>query len=126
MKQMSVDQRRALVARLPRLRLFDTDRRDKGYWVVLRFPDHAESRMVKRIPTTGMSIRDEWGRRWLVDETLRSGHATYTVSCVERGLYRRTMVQGRDLAADLLELARRPIDTAAEQLRRWQHRNYIP
>lgn len=75
-----------------------------------------------RIPTAGMRIRDESGRRWVVAETLQSGRDTYTVSCVGRREFRKEVLHERDLAGDLLELARR----TTERRRRWRNRNYVP
>ena len=114
------------MARLPRWHLGATERRDEAYCVVVRFPDHGEIQYLERVPTPGMRIRDYWGQEWVVAEALQSGRDTYTVSCVGRREYQKGVLGKRDLAGDLLELARRSIDGANEQRRRWKNRNYFP
>jgi hypothetical protein len=107
-------------------RLGATERPYKAYCIVLRCPDHAEIQYLERIPIPGMRIRDYQDREWVVAEAVQSGRETYTVSCVGRGEYQKGLLDARDLADDLLKLARRSIDGAAEQRRRWKNRNYFP
>ena len=112
-------------------------RRPSGaaYYCVLRFPDATESRSFSQLPTRGMRIRSHGGasyrgRPWVVDEVLQSGRATYTVFCVDRREYLDSLRHGSrdapELAAELLELARRTASTVTEQRRRWKHRHYQP
>jgi hypothetical protein len=109
--------------------------RNEGAYCVLRFPDSIESRWLDRVPTPGTRIRSHgghgyWGRMWIVDEVLQSGNDTYTVTCVGRAEYLDKLRNGPgfkpNLAAELLELARRTRDTVTEQRRTRKYRHYVP
>ena len=106
-----------------------------GVYCVLLFPDSAEGRWFKRPPHPGTRLRSQGGdlyagRVWVVDEVLQSGRDIYTVSCVGRAEYNDKRRQGSpdtlDLAAELLEVARRTSRAVSEQRRRRRYRNYIP
>ena len=75
-------------------------------FLVLIFPDSSEFRWVDEPPRVGSEIRSQTGRRWRVEETLQSGVATYTVYC---GAKQRGLGGTRDLATDLLDIARRAL-----------------
>lgn len=118
--------------RLPRWLLPSKHRKAGGY-CVLRFPDSTETRWLDRLPTPGMRIYSHqghffWGQRWVVEEVLQSGVDTYTVFCVGRDEYvdhlRHRSLGERDLAAELLELARRSSEAVTERRRRRKNRNF--
>jgi hypothetical protein len=64
----------------------------------------------------------------VVDEVLQSGVDTYTVFCVGRDEYvdhlRHPSGGERDLAAELLELVRRPHEAVTERRRRRKNRDF--
>jgi hypothetical protein len=105
---------------------------------VLIFPDSTENRWFDRVPTPGMRLRTRgsdgaasdvyWGLTFVVDEVLKSGTDIYTVFLVDRRQYVRNFRQRSegDLAAELLELARRTTETVTETRRRRKYRDYIP
>ena len=102
-------------------------------YCVLVFPDSTESRWFDRIPTPGTRLRsdggdDYWGRTYVVDEVLQSGKDTYTVFLLERRQHVRNLRERSegDLAAELLELARRTNETVNEARRRIKYRDYEP
>jgi hypothetical protein len=112
-----------------------SERRSGGGYCVLRFPDSTESRWFDQVPTPGTRIYSHhghfyWGQVWVVDEVLQSGRDTYTVFCVGRSEYldglRHRSGGKPDLAAELLELARRTSETVTERRRRWKYRNSQP
>ena len=74
--------------------------------VFLIYPDSSEFRWVDEVPRVGSEIRSRTGQRWRVEETLQSGVTTYTVYC---GAKSRGFGATLDLAADLLESARRAL-----------------
>jgi hypothetical protein len=88
---------------------------------VLVFPDSTETRWLDRVPTSGTRIRSYggsvlWGRPCVVDEVLRSGRNIYTVFLVDRRRNVRDAERSRrDLAADLLERARRTSETGEKR-----------
>jgi hypothetical protein len=98
--------------------------------VVFRFPDSAEVRELKRVPEPGSHVRSSTGEDWIVEEVLQSGIDTYTVFCVGRREFREEAgldtAAARDLADELVGLARRSLEAAAERRRRWRARKYIP
>jgi hypothetical protein len=67
---------------------------------------------------------------WVVDEVVQSGRNTYTVFCVGRSEYLdklRHRAEGKpDLAAELVELARRTGATVTERRRRRKYRHHQP
>ena len=71
--------------------------------VLFLFPDSSELRSMREPPKLGRRVRSVKGDVWTVAEVLKSGIDTYTVTCAPPpgGV--------RDLAADLLELARNSI-----------------
>jgi hypothetical protein len=76
-------------------------------YLILVIPDALpESRWVHEVPRIGGRIEDTFGRGWRVAEVLQSGREIYTVVCepLPAGL-----AAVPDLAADLLERARRAI-----------------
>ena len=75
-------------------------------FLVLIFPDSSEFRWVDELPKVGSEIRSQSGRQRRVEETLQSGVMTYTVYC---GAKHQGFGATRDLAADLLEGARRTL-----------------
>ena len=87
-------------------------------FIVLVFPNITESRWVYKPPRLGARIDSSLGEKWKVTEVLRSGIQTYTVFC---GAPTRGVADGRDLAADLLERARK----AGSPLER-RRRDYFP
>jgi hypothetical protein len=100
---------------------------------ILRFPDSVESRWFDHVPGPGVRIRSREGdpyrsRVWVVDEVLQSGRATYTVFCVGRDEYVERLRHGSgrkpDMAAELMEAARRAGQTVSEGRRRWKYRHY--
>lgn len=104
-----------------------------GGYCVLVSPEFSEAAWLDRIPTRGTRLRrrgghEFWGRTWVVDDVLQSGINTYTVFLVDRRQYVRSMRQRSetDLAAELLELARRTRDTVDERRERWGRRDYLP
>lgn len=114
---------------------FPSRRPHARVYCVLRFPDSTESRWFNRLPTPGTRIRSRrghfhWGQVSVVDEVLQSGRNTYTVFCVGRSEYldnlRHRSEGTRDLAAELLELARHTSETVGEQRRRWKYRHHQP
>ena len=116
-------------------RLLAHERPGRGVYCVLLFPDSAEHRWFKRPPRRGTRIRSQGGdlyagKVWVVDEVLQSGRDIYTVFCVGRDEYkdkrRHASEDTLDLAAELLEAARRTSRAVSEQRRRWKHRNYLP
>jgi hypothetical protein len=103
-----------------------------GYCVLI-FPDSTEGRWFDRVPTPGTRLRTHGGhgyraRTSVVDEVLQSGRNTYTVTLVDRRQYARNLraLSEGDLAAELLELARRTKDTVNETRRRRKYRGYLP
>ena len=104
-----------------------------GYCVLV-FPDSTESRWFDRIPTQGTRLRSHggnayWDRRtFVVNEVLQSGKNTYTVFLVDRREYVRNLRERTegDLAAELLELARRTHQTVGEARHRRRYRDFIP
>lgn len=116
------------------LRLFkrrSPKRPDAGVFCVLLFPDSAENRWLERLPPPGTRIRSRrGGPRWVVDVVLQSGRDTYTIVCVGRREYldalRHRSDRPPDLAAELLEAARRTSEFVAERNRRRRFRNYLP
>jgi hypothetical protein len=101
-----------------------------GYCVLV-FPDSSEGRWFDRVPAPGTRLRSRggfWGRTFVVDEVLQSGISTYTVFLVDRRRYVRNLRERSDgdLAAELLELARRTNDTVSEARRRRKYRGYLP
>jgi hypothetical protein len=64
----------------------------------------------------------------VVNEVLRSGLDTYTVFLVDRREYVRNLKERSedDLAAELLELARRTGQMVADARRRRRYRDYMP
>ena len=104
---------------------------ESGVFCVLLFPDSAESRWLERLPTPGSRIRSRpGGRRWVVDEVLQSGRDTYTIVCVDRreqlDALRHRSDQQTDVAAELLEAARRTSEFVTERNRRRKFRRYVP
>jgi hypothetical protein len=99
---------------------------------ILVFPDSTEDRWFDRIPTPGTGLRSRrvqgyWGRTWVVNEVLQSGKDTYTVFLVDRREYARNLRDREgDLAAELVELARRANESVNETRRRRQNRDYLP
>ena len=59
---------------------------------------------------------------WVVDVVLQSGRETYTVFCVDPREYSAS----GDLAAELLEAARRSSETVTERSHRRRLRDYKP
>jgi hypothetical protein len=98
-------------------------------YCVLVFPYVTEGRWFDQLPTPGTRLRshgghDYWGRTFVVDDVLQSGRRTYTVFLVDRRQYIRNLrarSEG-DLAAELLELARRTNETVNETRRWFRHR----
>ena len=104
---------------------------ESGVFCVLLFPDSAESRWVERLPPPGTRIRSrQGGAVWVVDVVLQSGRETYTVFCVDpreySGARRRRPDGASDLAAELLEAARRTSETVTERSHRRRLRDYKP
>ena len=103
---------------------------DSGVFCVLLFPDSAENRWVERLPRPGTRIRSRQGSVWVVDVVLQSGRETYTVFCVDpreySGALRRRSDGASDLAAELMEAARRPSETVTERSHRRRFRDYKP
>jgi hypothetical protein len=101
---------------------------DPGVYCVFLLPDSTESRWLDRKPTRGTRVRSRSGSVWVVDEVLQSGRHTYTVFCVSRRAYRdalgRRSDQGRELAAELLDVARHASDAATERRRRRKFRRF--
>jgi hypothetical protein len=109
--------------------------RNVGGYCVLSFPNSAESRWLDQIPPPGTRIHSyrEYGYRrqtWVVDEVLQVGGITYVVFCVGQREYldklRNRPGFQPDLAAELLELARRTRETVSERRHRRKYRYYIP
>jgi hypothetical protein len=104
---------------------------ESGVFCVLLFPDAAENRWVERLPAPGTRIRSrQGGAVWVVDMVLQSGRETYTVVCVDPREYsearRRRPDGASDVAADLLEAARRTSETVTERSHRRRFRDYKP
>ena len=102
-----------------------------GVFCVLLFPDSAENRWVERLPPPGTRIRSrQGGAVWVVDVVLQSGRETYTVFCVDpreySGARRRRPGGASDMAAELLEAARRTSETVTERSHRRRFRDYMP
>jgi hypothetical protein len=114
------------------LRLFKRRRSkhaESGVLCVFLFPDSAENRWLDRLPTPGARIRSRQGRAvWVVDVVLQSGRETYTVFCVDPREYReerrRRSDPTSDLAAQLLEAARRAGGTVTERSHARRSRDY--
>ena len=49
---------------------------------VFLFHGAAELRWVSKVPRHGVRVRSSQGKDWIVDEVVRSGVDTYTVTCV--------------------------------------------
>ena len=113
-----------------------------GVRVLFLFPDSSELRDVRKPPRRGHHVRSPEGAVWKVAEILKSGHETYTVTCVapsrmgkmpnlaadhmRNAVRRRTRdPDNQDLAADLLERARKSISPHEIRSRR-RRRNYMP
>lgn len=90
----------------------------RGVLLVLVFPDSSELRWVYEPPRLGSEMESSLGRRWRVEEVVRSGVGTYTVHCGPR---HPGLAGARDLATDLLDKAKRAM--SLEERRR---RRYIP
>ncbi len=71
--------------------------------VLFLFPDAGELRYMQEPPKLGQRVRSVDGDVWTVAEVMKSGIDTYTVSCTPR------LGSVQDLAADLLEPARKSI-----------------
>jgi hypothetical protein len=120
--------------RLPKWRVPFVRPRTDPVLCVLVFPDSTESRWFERVPSPGSRIRSEgghyyWGRTWVVEEVLQSGINTYTVFLASRRDYARTRRESAgdvDMAAELLELARRAGATVEETRRRRRARRFLP
>ena len=101
-----------------------------GVFCVLLFPDSAENRWVERLPRAGTRIRSRRGSVWVVDGVLQSGRETYTVFCVDPRDYsdalRRRSDGASDLAAELMEAARRTSEAVTERSHRRRFRDYKP
>jgi hypothetical protein len=99
-----------------------------GVYCVFRFPDSTESRWLEELPTPGTRVRSREGSRWVVDEVLQSGRETYTVHCVARRAYakglRERAADERDLAAELLEVARHTSESVTERRHRRRYRPF--
>ena len=52
---------------------------------VFLFHNAAELRLVSKIPRHGGCVRSSQGTDWIVDDVVRSGIDTYTVTCVAPG-----------------------------------------
>ena len=81
--------------------------------VVIRFPDSTEIRYLEQLPRRGQRIQSAAGGAWVVADVLRSGLNTHTVVCIGSREYLDDIRRGsptiRELASDLLALARRSI-----------------
>jgi hypothetical protein len=92
-----------------------------GYCVLV-FPDCTESRWFDRIPTPGTRLRSRGGfwKTAVVNEVLQSGKDTYTVFLLDQRQYVRHLRERSegDLAAELLEIARRTKWAVNEERRR--------
>jgi hypothetical protein len=101
---------------------------DSGIFCVLLFPDSAENRWVERLPSPGTRIRSrQGGAVWVVDAVMQSGRETYTVFCVDPQEYRarrRGPGGASDLAAELLEAARRTGESVTARSHRRRFRDY--
>lgn len=95
-------------------------RADGSVFCVFRYPDATASRWLERLPAPGTRVRSPTGRTWIVDEVLQSGRETYTVYCVSR------RDREGDLAAELLEAARRAREAVSERRRKRKYRSYLP
>ena len=100
-------------------------------YCILVFPNVAEGRRLNRLPSPGTRLRSHgghfywhhWGRTFVVNEVLQSGKHTYTVFLVDRRQYLENLRErpDGDLAAELVELARRTRETIEEARRRLGH-----
>jgi len=52
---------------------------------VFLFHGTAELRWVNKVPRHGVRVRSSQGKDWIVDDVMRSGVDTYTVTCVAPG-----------------------------------------
>ena len=95
--------------------------RPGGRTVVLLFPDEAAIRTGGKPPRPGTRLRSPRGRVWLVDQVLRSGVDTYTVTFVAPRL---DLASPLDLAGDLLERARDVISPRRRR-RHYRARDYL-
>ena len=84
-------------------------------YLVLIFPDSNESRWASERPRVGSEIKSRLGNSWRVEEVLQSGTDVYTVHCGPA----LALLSPRDLAADLLERARKSVSPLERRRRRW-------
>jgi hypothetical protein len=84
-------------------------------YLVLIFPDSNESRWASERPRVGSEIKSRLGNSWRVEEVLQSGTDVYTVHCGPP----LALPSPRDLAADLLERARKSVSPLERRRRRW-------
>ena len=97
-------------------------------YCILVFPTSTEGRWLNRLPCPGTRLRNHgghvyWGRTFVVNEALQSGKHTYTVFLVDRRQYLQNLRErsSGDLAAELLELARRTNEAVEQARRRLRH-----
>lgn len=85
-------------------------------FVVLLFPDsRPESRWLHEAPRIGTLVYDTRGRGWRVTEVLQCGAALYTVVCEAPS---HGIAGVHDLAADLLDRARKAISPTERRRKR--------